>query len=371
MASGLGYQVRGVKTSYWPVGYPAFLAILAKFSGSSLTIAKLANVILSCLNVALSSLLAYRWSQSKLALWVCGILMSIHPSIWAYSQILASEPIFTFILLTILHLILCNKSWIFRATLIGILAGILAHIRPQGILYPFFLIPIIWPKEDNRNLFKVMSIVLVVACCVLTPWTIRNYNTWGRFVFVSTNGGDNLLIGNSPRSQGRYLNPDSLGFDFVGLNEAQRDRAATSFAMRHIRDHFDQVPRLAPAKLSATFLSGTDAPYWLFQTVKGQLTVPGRGNDKLLYKSFRSYSEFATRFLFWIGFGTAICLLIKKNFQKTQIVALMSIVAYTAILSVIFFGNGRFAYPSIPALLISVGLWVGSIEKSIVGSRNS
>ena len=42
---------------------------------------------------------------------------------------------------------------------------------------------------------------IISSICVIGLWSIRNYYVFNSFVFVSTNGGFNLLLGNSKNTE--------------------------------------------------------------------------------------------------------------------------------------------------------------------------
>ena len=47
-------------------------------------------------------------------------------------------------------------------------------------------------------------VVGIVALATVSPWTYRNYQVFGTFILVSTNGGMTMLTGNNPSVVGDY-----------------------------------------------------------------------------------------------------------------------------------------------------------------------
>src|SRR5690606_33901006 len=96
------------------------------------------------------------------------------------------------------------RSWI----LAGIAIGIATLARPQAILSAFALR---WVPQHRRGLplnhWIAISLCLVIALLITSPWIARNKRTHGKWIFISTNGGDNLWIGHNPMANGRYMMP--------------------------------------------------------------------------------------------------------------------------------------------------------------------
>ncbi len=353
IAHGNGYAVNGAFTAYWPVGYPAVLAVWFQLFGASVLLGKILNTALTLGSIGLSWTLASRLFKDDRIATVTALILAIHPAFVAYSGILASEPLYTVLMLS--GTLLCWMKWPLRGHwpwMAGLLFGLNTLVRPQAVLIPALVMACAWLRGRKtepggfRSAIALGTLYLALLLC-LVPWTVRNLGTFHRPVFVSTNGGDNLLIGNNPLARGTYRNPDTLGHDFRGLSEPDRDRAATRLAMDYLRTHLGETIARWPSKLAGTFLSGTDAPYWAFQTTRGVLKVPGMGADKALFLGFRAYSRAATGVLLWGAIaGLVACWIFRREVPMLGVVLTL----YSALLSVVFFGNPRFAFPVLPFL---------------------
>ena len=378
IATGHGYAVNGGATAYWPVGYPAFLGVFFKLFGASVGLAKTLNAVLVVCTIGLSWWLTKQLFQSRLVATLTALVLAIHPAFLAYSGILASEPLYTALTLLAIALLASAGPTKSRTLFAGLAFGCATLVRPQAIVIPAFVVACLalWDARElmKGRTLKALLMVYLGTAVVLFPWTVRNYRTFGHFIFVSTNGGDNLLIGNSPYSDGKYQNPTQLGVDFTGLSEVERDRAARQAALAYIREHQGAIRRLWPTKLATTFLSGTDTSYWAFQTEKGHMKDPGTGDDKPQFKGFREYGVKFTVTLFWASVaGVLASLATLKAGTKLPILGL-ALAGLTAGLSMVFFGNPRFAFPIVPFLAMyamnSVQALVNG-AKFIVASRKS
>lgn len=69
-------------------------------------------------------------------------------------------------------------------------------IRPNIGIYPLFLfIFLLLKKYDLRLLIKQCLVAGIVLLLVLTPWTIRNYKVFGKFIPLTYGMGNPLLLG--------------------------------------------------------------------------------------------------------------------------------------------------------------------------------
>jgi len=346
LVDGLGYSVEGDPTAYWPVGYPGVLAFVFRLFGVSVLVGKMFNTLLILASIALSFRLALvLFKDNRVAVGVAFVL-AVHPAFVAYSGILASEPLYT--CLTLAGALLCldatngKPRWLLVA---GLIFGVAVLVRPQAVLIPGIVLVCSCFKHPKKSTqLRSLVPVYIAIGLVLVPWTVRNFSVFEKPVFVSTNGGDNLLIGNNPIADGKYHSPLTLGVDLENLDEVERDRTASRAAIDYARTHFGATVSRWPAKLVGTFLSGTDAPYWAFQKTKGVMRDPGTGSDKGQFKMFRSYSILAT---FWLlvfaGLGVIL-----GGFKKRLPIIGLALIGYSGLLSIVFFGNPRFAFAVVP-----------------------
>jgi len=94
----------------------------------------------------------------------------------------------------------------------GLLWGIAALNSP--VLLAFLPASGIWAWYHRARRHKsslagvVLASVVFVAC--ITPWTVRNYQTFGKFIFIRDNFGAELRLGNGNGADGtwmQYLHP--------------------------------------------------------------------------------------------------------------------------------------------------------------------
>jgi len=336
MARGLGYQVEGRPTAYWPVGYPGFLSLLFRITGPSVEAARLANALLSAGVVLLGALVARRFCPQSWIGAAVAVILAFHPAWIAYGGILASEPLYTALTLVGLW------QWPHdgkRPWLSGMAFGLATLVRPQAVLLPVTLVALDLWRNRHEKPRRVLPTAILLGVALLPPlaWTARNAAVLGAPAFVSTNGGDNLWIG---ASGARYQTPAPFA-----SGEIAQDRAARQAGLALIRQDPAAWLAKAPEKLRQSFISGSDAPYWAFQTERDTLIVPGAGRDKALYKAFQEKSNA------WPPALVAFAVLgLFFRPREAQLATPLIVIGLTALLSVVFFGNPRFGLPATPFL---------------------
>ncbi len=92
------------------------------------------------------------------------------------------------------------RQWIW----FGILIGIQMLLRPDIALGAvlFSILIVLW----NRSFATVKGIAVaaILSLVIVSPWTIRNYMLFHKFVLVSANAGMNLYEGNNPVATGEF-----------------------------------------------------------------------------------------------------------------------------------------------------------------------
>ncbi len=356
MARNMGYQEDGQFTAYWPVGYPAALSALFRITGPSVMAAKIFQLCWTTACIPLTFWIAQRLFRSHLTAFLAALIIAIHPSFIAYTSILASEPLFTGLSLWGTLVLLKARDNTRRLLWGGVLFGLAALVRPQAIVLPLIVLAAAWLLDDKPvrsfAFWRATGLAFLASIVVMAPWLARCWVIFGEPVFVSTNGGDNLLIGANDQAEGRYRSPDDSGLvRSSAMTETERDKAARAAGKDWILHNKRRWLGLAEPKLTNTFWKATDAPYWAFQTERGKLIAPGMGADKPLYKASQSVTQgFQNLLMTLLLIGTAGLFLLKIGPKpRVPVPALpFLIIGFIGMLSIVFFGNPRFGFPAAP-----------------------
>jgi 4-amino-4-deoxy-L-arabinose transferase-like glycosyltransferase len=101
----------------------------------------------------------------------------------------------------------------------GLLLGLGSYLRPDYLLMPVFMAPVLWlyTRKALRSLGG-MAVAQVIAFAVLLPWAFRNHTECGRWIFTSSSVGPTLITG-----LGEFQNP--WGFGYTDGDRAREAKA--------------------------------------------------------------------------------------------------------------------------------------------------
>jgi 4-amino-4-deoxy-L-arabinose transferase-like glycosyltransferase len=108
------------------------------------------------------------------------------------------------------------RGWI----VYGLLWGLIALTNTALlILLPFMLAWICYPMRRAAVRGAILSLVILAVC--VTPWTIRNYRAFGRFVFIRDNLPLELHEANNDSSAALWTRTEHPGNDPVAMKRFQ------------------------------------------------------------------------------------------------------------------------------------------------------
>jgi 4-amino-4-deoxy-L-arabinose transferase-like glycosyltransferase len=361
MATGRGYAYQGRATAYFPVGYPAILACVFKLVGPSLRAAQVVNVVLSfgtmICTYAIGRTLTGNTSVGALA----AMMMGFMPNQILSCCITMSEISFTF-LMTLGIAIALRKNWC-RAELWGLLVGALfglsSLVRPQCILVPFIVVPLAscgaGSKASAKRVLVRLGVVAIGLAVVVAPWTYRNYRVFDAFVLVSTNGGDNLLIGNNAaakRADPQVLYPP--GVEFAHMSELERDRFSASLARSYIRAQPLQALARIPTKVWQMYRSDLGVTDWIW-VAHGKPQSP-------LYYAWRWVTQVCYLAVLVGAFLWIAAHLSMRRSATAELRSFLYIVVamtgYFTLITAVFFGDARYHQPLMPLLALAAATLV-------------
>jgi len=239
--------------AFWqPPLYPYLLAGLLHLTGPDPTILRAVQALLLA---PLTAVLLWRVARRVLPpVWAlgCGLALSVTGPLFFYqAQLLPAAPaaaLLTGILLLALRAMESPAFW--RWLLAGVVTGLAALcVGTCGALLPVLMVFACLSGAAWRRRLCYAVAPLTGVLLVLTPVALRNQEASGRWVWISTNDGINLFVGNNrnwevtltaqpgldwdklarlPRQQGNVMNAvdGGLYFRHLALQDASRDPAA-------------------------------------------------------------------------------------------------------------------------------------------------
>lgn len=249
-------------TAFYPVGYPATLAIGNALFGPSVWVAGGLNVLAAAITTAMVVLLA-RATWRPPAQHLAGALVALSPGSVLYASTYMTETVAGAWLVAAVYLTATGRDGTHGGSvrsqwLTGICLGIGGLVRPQTLL----LAPVLALLVGNGGLRRrTLAFARVGLACtmIVLPWTARNCIELDACALVSVNGGSNLWIGTDPEAHGGYrdLRPGE-GCDHVH-GEVAKDRCYGRLAVARIKNSPWQWLGLVPEKLEE-LLDGEFSP---------------------------------------------------------------------------------------------------------------
>ncbi len=199
-------------SAYVTPGYPLFLAAVYSFAGllhtGPLTTVRIIQGIISIGSVFLVYLIA-RKGAGPAAGFLAAVLAVIYPSSFMANNRILTEVLYTFTLLGyILSLITAfERQALAYHALSGALLAVAVLVRPAAA--SFLVVPYIVQFILRRNFRVVIGLLAAVTafCLVMSPWWVRNYLLFDKFIMFATQSGDPILRGTDPYDRYDRIGP--------------------------------------------------------------------------------------------------------------------------------------------------------------------
>lgn len=300
IASGRGFSdpftLPTGPTAWEPPLYPYLIAGVFRLTGIythlSAFILLSINSLFSALTAIPIFLIARKCFSEKVAVWTAW-MWAVLPSVMFWSTRWVWETSLAALLLTVIFWVTLRLEdaegtgpWIGFGLLWGVAAltntSLLSFLPASGLW--------VWYRRANARRRSLSGVVLAMIffSATLAPWLVRNYEVFGKFIFVRSNFGAELRLGNGPDANGmwmQWLHPSQNVLEmrrYQQLGEieyvATRKREAIDF-IRQSYGRFawlslkrfiyywgglprsSEIPALAPFK-NSLFLASSVLAFW-------------------------------------------------------------------------------------------------------------
>lgn len=234
LASGRGFSdpfCTGAGPTAWePPLYPCLIGGVFKlfgiYSTASAWILLSINSLFSALTCIPIYYIARRMAGEKIARRACWT-WALLPYAWYWAIHWVWDTTITPFVLSLIILVSMKleewegpKGWVWFGPLWGL--GVLLNPSLAAFL-PFCGIWV-WHRRRTRQMRSLSGVVLASTLFILclSPWLVRNYRTFGRFIFVRDNLAQELWLGNGPLAKGTsrvYLMPNRNAAELEKLKE--------------------------------------------------------------------------------------------------------------------------------------------------------
>jgi 4-amino-4-deoxy-L-arabinose transferase-like glycosyltransferase len=245
------YEGNTGPTAWEPPLYPYLMAGVFKLFG---IYTHASAWVLLCINSAFATLttipiylIARKTFCAPVALW-SAYGWALNPYIWYWSIHWIWDTTFTPLILACVFLAALElEDWpgLHGWALFGVLYGVGALANPTMLAFLPFCGLWIWRRRFLRGLPSFGGVVFssLVFFTVLAPWVVRNYEVFGRFVFLRDDFGLQVKLGNGPYADGMlmaYLQPNLNKLElekFQSMGELAYGEACKQQAFGWIREN--------------------------------------------------------------------------------------------------------------------------------------
>ncbi len=345
LARGEGYVDFVLKpTAHWPPGYPAALSVLYRFTDNSLLAARLLNVVAGSLTVVLVYLLGRKVFGRGIGLMAAGLLAVFPGQIFATSLIL-TEPVFTLLFVLILTIAVYTllgerEDRPRQAFLIGLLIGVAALVRGEGLLLAAIIPVLIFVRHRSWHATLARSSLLLLgAAIVVLPWTARNVARMHAPIIISTSATEAFWIGHHEGAKGRITDFElSVPAD---MQNPEKEVRLNNEALRQGLDFIKNNPveelGLVPRRFVALYWGDGSSIAW------------HDNPSTLTPEKSRMFARLSDGFYWVIGALAALGLPTWLSLRDRRKALLVAVVAcWTLLFSIVFFGDERFHFSIMP-----------------------
>jgi 4-amino-4-deoxy-L-arabinose transferase-like glycosyltransferase len=200
-------------TAWEPPLYPYLIAGVFKLTGvytsSSALILLSINSIFSSLTCIAIFLIARKCFNERVAVW-SSWAWALLPTVMYWSVRWVWETSMAAFLLTLIFWLSLQleetdrtNTWIGFGLIWGI-AGLtntsLLSFLPASVLWVWYR-----RRQKGKPAISGATLAVVFFAATIAPWMIRNYETFGKFVFIRSNFGAELRLGNGPGADGTWM----------------------------------------------------------------------------------------------------------------------------------------------------------------------
>jgi len=342
---------RTVPTAEHPPLYPIVLAGLAELGGTGEVVQRLAGTVFGAGTIIAVGLLGRRLAGDRAGL-LAAVIAGVYPILVTADGALMSETLYGFLIAVSLLSAyrLYQAPSVAQGVGFGVLLGLAALTRGEAVLlFLLLVIPLVRRPRGGR-LVAVAGLACVV---VLTPWTVRNFNSFGRFVPISDDTGgviggancDATYSGSFIGSWSYFCNHTSPG------NEAQQAARDQSGGVRYALHHVGRWPAVAAARIER--LWGVRGP---FETNSGRAP----------------WAQDAGVVIYYLLLGPAIFGLLLLRRRRRPVWVLLAPAVSVTISAVLGYGFLRLREPAEITLVVLAGvaieqLWSGRSRRAAAG----
>jgi 4-amino-4-deoxy-L-arabinose transferase-like glycosyltransferase len=369
LADGHGYvnYAAHTPTALWAPGYPLVLAGLFRLPGDDVAAARALNV---AAGLALVSGVYYLGSRlwDRRAGLIAAAIMAGLPSHIYYSSLVMTEVLFAGLVGGLLCLALAwtlregVAPW--RVFLLGVAAGVVGMVRPEGALLVLAIIAA-WAAY-HRSLRRVATYValLVLGMAVLyVPWTVRNIIQLHAPIVGTTGMGQVLLQAHNPKATGLpslevVVNlQDRFKSMPLPQREVRMNNTATRESIDYAVHHISRERDLALQRLAWFFRGDDSVVFWLNNA------GPGKPKEFSGVWAGRWMAVANVYYYMVIGIMVLGLPFWVRRMNRRHVLIWAPFAIYTAMWAFLFAGEARYHFPLLAVFTVLAGIGLSAFTQ--------
>jgi 4-amino-4-deoxy-L-arabinose transferase-like glycosyltransferase len=329
------YKNSQIPTVFIMPGHTIILAGFMKLFGrgqEGIEAFRIFQAILQGISIYILFLIGRRCFNSTVAIIACIINALYIPELFSVGLIMTEiefKLLFLLLIYITIYAIIYKKKKYYMAG--GVLWGITCLFRPTAALYPaiVFILWIVY-RYSFREVLKYTTVVLVSFGIVMSPWWIRNYITFNRFIPLTLSSGNPFL-------QGTYINYDqSANYTpyFADNDEIQTNKIEMETGMLRLGKYFKENPLgyIYWYTLGKTWRLWSSPFYW---------------------KEIFNISIFSAGIFHYIILGLGVLgFYMSRAYKKSEGIFVILPIIYFTIAHLPFYTLPRYAYPVMPIVIL-------------------
>ncbi|WP_055665548.1 ArnT family glycosyltransferase [Desnuesiella massiliensis] len=318
-----------------------FIFIFGKFSG--IAAFRIFQAFIQTLSLYMVYLIAKKLFNRSTAIIAVLLNMAYIPELWV-PNIILTECIFKFLVLLLIYLsmIAIEKKQGRYYILGGMVWGITALFRPTIAAYPIVVL-FMWIiyKYKISGMVKFSIITLFMFSVIMSPWWIRNYRIFDKFIPFTLSTGNPML-------QGTYLNYDQSvnHTEYITTeDEIQNNQTEIDTAKYRIKTYGAKEPLkyLKWYTLDKTILLWGTPFYW-----------------KEIYDIKLKYVTLYHLIIIFIALA-GIFLFIRDERKNNNGYLLIFLIIYFTLMHLPYYAFSRYSYPIMFSMIIFAAYYINKI----------
>lgn len=312
--------------------YPLFLSGIYRLFGVSYLNVRIAQALVGTASILLVFLLGRDIFSEKVGL-IASFISAFYPFFIFFTGLLLTETLFIFLFLSLIYLLqraVITKK-IRYVVGVGLISGLCILTRPIiAYFLPFALFILLLTQHHKRQLVGYSFLIMILAGAVLSPWVIRNYQRFGKFIPLTTGGGITLYGSNNPRATGGSAFENIVWTEEMKrMDEIELDRHFRREAIQFMVNNPRRTVQLAGIRFKR---------FWNI--------IPNVEEYRDLKHKLISIFSYGPVLLFGIG-GI---ILTAKKWRKARLLYLP--IAFFILVHLIILGSIRYRVPIMPFVII-------------------